>query len=429
MTIPSDAGEVILGNVSNAHVVGISFPQGSTSVLIGFSRSVTVEGCTFTGNAYHSVSGIQVEGLRVDRCNASGGAAYLVDLKDYCPDAVFSNNTLANCQGGFHLDFQQDRGLRTLIADNRLNECSQAFWICGNGNRVLRNSINVTQSSHSMIGVYDGSGCIIAGNQLVGGGWAGIDLSNVTGIVVSNNQISNVGGIGIFVWATDNGTFSGNTIRDCVGLGMWLEDPACLDNRIQGNNFIGNNGANSTFVAGHEQAADGGANDWNTDASPHGFGNYWSDWTSPVNGTGIVLSPYLLQGGIDHYPLAAPAPTRPGPPTSVHASYNATSGMAHITWGAPTNMGSSLVLYYQVFRNNVLIEGGVVGNSYNATGLGQGGHFVFEIRAVSLAGAGSGANASVDVPAPASDSAMPIIIVGVVLFGAVVLLLVFFRRK
>jgi hypothetical protein len=73
---------------------------------------------------------------------------------------------------------------------------------------------------------------------------------------------------------------------------------------IWNNTFINNNG-------GTVQAYDEGINNrWNTSGAPHGYGNYWSDLTTPdiAPSDGIVDDPfdYSIGGAsmsYDYYPL------------------------------------------------------------------------------------------------------------------------------
>jgi len=75
-----------------------------------------------------------------------------------------------------------------------------------------------------------------------------------------------------------------------------------FDNRIWNNTFIGNNGTQSSYDPDYIQANDIGTNNkWNSS----GYGNYWSDWTTPddVSPWGIVDNPYIIDGGaMDYYP-------------------------------------------------------------------------------------------------------------------------------
>jgi len=90
-----------------------------------------------------------------------------------------------------------------------------------------------------------------------------------------------------------------------------------FNNCIWNNTFIGNNGAGSIRDPAHLQAYDDGTNNWwNTSGSPHGYGNYWSDLTTPdtTPANGIVDSPYAIDGSAgakDYYPLTTPSPVPP----------------------------------------------------------------------------------------------------------------------
>jgi len=84
--------------------------------------------------------------------------------------------------------------------------------------------------------------------------------------------------------------------------------PGVSFNRIWNNSFSRNHGATSVYDPSHIQAYDDGTdNFWNSTGSPHGFGNYWGDWTSPdANMDGIVDNPYVIDGSagaMDYYPL------------------------------------------------------------------------------------------------------------------------------
>jgi nitrous oxidase accessory protein NosD len=81
-------------------------------------------------------------------------------------------------------------------------------------------------------------------------------------------------------------------------------------NKLSNNTFAFNNGVTSEFDPLYVQARDVvGSNSWNSAGSPHGWGNYWNDWTTPdLNSDGIVDDPYALDGGIsvkDNYPLTS----------------------------------------------------------------------------------------------------------------------------
>ncbi len=55
ISIPSDAGEVILGNVSNVSIVNMRFDRVTAGLEIAFSANISVENCSFTNNTDYGV--------------------------------------------------------------------------------------------------------------------------------------------------------------------------------------------------------------------------------------------------------------------------------------------------------------------------------------------------------------------------------------
>jgi parallel beta-helix repeat protein len=110
---------------------------------------------------------------------------------------------------------------------------------------------------------------------------------------------------GIWLNYSNRNTISYNNVKSNVNAGIGNGNLCCY-NRIHHNNFIDNN-------AGGKQASDeSGLNFWNSSGSPHGYGNYWSDWSSPDNNTdGIVDFAYYLdgsKGANDSFPIAWTSP-------------------------------------------------------------------------------------------------------------------------
>ena len=120
---------------------------------------------------------------------------------------------------------------------------------------------------------------------------------------VENNTIRDSMDEGIRVYSSsDYTTIVNNSIFNSVNYGI---DVHSSDNvLVYNNSLVGNNGATDTYDSSHVQAVNNGSgNQW----YHNGYGNYWSDWTSPDdNGDGIVDSPYILEGDSgsqDPYPL------------------------------------------------------------------------------------------------------------------------------
>ena len=134
----------------------------------------------------------------------------------------------------------------------------------------------------------------------------GVSMFDCVRIIVFRNTIQQNGDRGIYMRASSRCVIYYNEISANEG-GLEIQYKANY-NLIHHNNFKDNNVSN-----GKKQGFDYvGTNFWNTSGTPHGYGNYWSEWTTPdANSDGIVDSPYNLSGGMgarDHFPLSNALP-------------------------------------------------------------------------------------------------------------------------
>ena len=97
-------------------------------------------------------------------------------------------------------------------------------------------------------------------------------------------------------------------------------------NTITGNNFVGDNGATSTYNAAHVQAWSEVDNYFNTCTSEFcatGVGNYWADWHT--YGSNGYLAPYIVTGTTeDSFPI--------GPQETFTVTFIATGLSSGTTW-------------------------------------------------------------------------------------------------
>ncbi|MGI0071217.1 MAG: thermopsin family protease [Thermoplasmata archaeon] len=117
--------------------------------------------------------------------------------------------------------------------------------------------------------------------------------------------------IGLAAFDDANNTITGGRFVDDTSYGISLSEANPSHDTIWLNDFLGNNGATSSYRAAHIQAYDAERdNDWYACSSISGVsvcrGNYWSDWhlySSPG-----VLAPYFIPtDNYDYYPLSTPA--------------------------------------------------------------------------------------------------------------------------
>lgn len=176
------------------------------------------------------------------------------------------------------------------------NSCTQGIY----GIRTEDSeSLNVTLSSNicshnSKWGIISsGMGCTIRGNNCSFNTYCGI-------LINANSYFANV----------SLNTLWGNTDR---GIRVtWFTHNVTIWNNTLAYNY----GTNDTYnwTRGSQAYDIGNSTKWNVSGTPHGWGNYWRDWTSPDDDhDGIVDEPYPISSRMDYYPHA----TMPTPPTPI----------------------------------------------------------------------------------------------------------------
>ena len=221
---------------------------------------------------------------------------------------ISSNNTVSgnNCSDNWY-------GIVIWSSNNNTvsnNTCSsntnnEGIYLGISSNNTLRNNT----CSNNGGGIYLGSSSdnnTLSGNNCSSNNWYGIDIWSSNNNTLSGNNCSSNNGDGIYLYSSSNNVLSRNQFCNNVAHGGYIDSGS--NNVIWNNAFIGNNGAGSIYDPSHIQAYDDGMNNWwNTSGSPHGYGNYWGDLTTPDNNVdGIVDWSYNLTGSAgakDYYPL------------------------------------------------------------------------------------------------------------------------------
>lgn len=243
--------------------------------------------------------------LTDNECSNNEYGVYL----QYSSGNTISNNNCSNNGQGIYVRY--DTNNNTITS----NDCSSngeygIFLLYSSGNALVNNTCNSNSRSGTCLWLSNGN--ILINNTCSSNGY-GIWLDWSSSNTVSNNNCSNnEWGIYLGYGANDN-NIVWNQIRNNYGSGALISRGA-IENIVSNNIFIDNNGATDTYDAAHIQAFDEGLGNWWN--STDGYGNYYSDWTSPdSNSDGIVDDPYLLDGGADAkdpFPLAT-TPSEPIP--------------------------------------------------------------------------------------------------------------------
>jgi parallel beta-helix repeat protein len=305
ITVPGGAGEVILANCTDCVVANQVLGNSTMGIGIGFSSGTLVLNNSCYGDFYH---GIKLEGsswsvIRNNSCWEDEVGIY---------DLGSNNNTLSRNHCWMSTYGIQEWTSRYNRLDN--NTCSLYTSI----------GIDLFMSDHDTIennscGPGDGEGIWLSSsssnrlsnNTCASNSWGGMGLSYSNDNILDDNTCTD-NSIGVIIGDSNRNTICRNLIRTSQEYGVHIYSGN--DNLIWNNTFVHNNGSGDAFDPSHVQAYDAGTrNGWN---SADGYGNYWSDWTTPDADTnGVVDEPYLLDGGAgakDNYPLTT-TPSEPIP--------------------------------------------------------------------------------------------------------------------
>jgi parallel beta-helix repeat protein len=222
-----------------------------------------------------------------DRSISGSGSGYCIFIGNTTAHFVVKDCTLTNAV----FDFSPYRKFALTIL-NATNGLVQS---------------NDVSNSHRGIGLTNGTmHCDVLDNKVYSNSIDGMYLSNSNGNALSDNICSSNGLRGICLDNSTGNTISNNTVSNNTEYGVSILGAVSSNNRVWNNTFYHNNGTGDAYDPSHIQAYDAGTNNrWNTSGTPHGCGNYWSDWTHPdSNGDGIVDLPYVFASNQDNYPLA-----------------------------------------------------------------------------------------------------------------------------
>jgi parallel beta-helix repeat protein len=348
LTVPAGAGQVILVNcthfiIENQNLsylpAGIEIRFCSDCILRNNTCSNNRDGIDLSSSSGNTLSnntcnwnledGILLgsssnnNALSNNTCASNSG--YGVDLSSSNDNTLISNTCSSNSGWGIGLLSSSNN---TLTNNNCSNHNNGIYLDLSNDNTLSNNSC----SSNGDMGIYleqssknalinntcssVAAGIIIAGsnsNALLNNTCSschqdGIGLEGSSNNTLTNNTCNWNGGWGIcLLSSSNNNEISRNLVSNNALYGVNISSSS--DNRIWNNTLIYNNGATNAYTASHVQAYDDGTHNWWN--STDGYGNYWSDWTTPDNTPphGIVDLPYDIlgvAGAKDSYPLTTP---------------------------------------------------------------------------------------------------------------------------
>ena len=352
----SGNGIAIFGNEATGNLAQGNFIGTDVTGTVDLGNST--DGVQIRGAANNTIGGITAEARNVISGNNVRGISIMGDVNTGGSDAMGN-----------------------LVQGNLIGTDITGTAALGN----TQDGVQIRGAANNTIGgTTAGARNVISGNN-TGGGWGGVSIINhptllitgASGNLVQGNFIGTDvtgttalgnGSGGVIIEAAANNSLTDNTISN-NGYGIRLESSS--DNQIYNNNFIDNT------TQAYANTGRGG-NIFNLE-KPIG-GNYWSDWMIlDADGDGLVDSPYVFTGGVDHLPWARQDGWLPPPPPPPILPDIAVTGPNLIGWwkfdGSGTTAIDSSGNGFDIPLHNTrktTWEDGVFGGALHFHGVGYG---------------------------------------------------------
>ena len=272
--------DVRINNSQNVDIVSSTF-KGSYGVKVENSTDIKFFGDTFNFNIYSGIYIYNSTDVRIEHSQINSDEIGIMVGES---DEVDINSTLISYSSSINIFAYSDSNLSIERVGTLYSE-SDGIYL----QDVYRYSItNSTISSNKKDGVY----CL---NSSYGD--------------IEHNNINYNGEDGINIEQGYSNLITYNIFNKNHRYGVRFGVLTAY-NYVYLNRFTYNHGSTSAYQNGKSQGFDASTlNHWNTTipaGKSHGYGNYWSDWTSPDNNNdGIVDYPYPIDGGLnkDYFPL------------------------------------------------------------------------------------------------------------------------------
>ena len=218
ITIPENAGQVILANCTNVTINNLEIGYGvGLGIQLCHSSFNTINNNEFTYSRYCGILLRNSTYNTVENNNIFYVESY--DGIDICYSSGFNtlnNNFIANCGdiGTFIWDSPN-----TTIINSSYTECSASIYIYSSSNNTVSKCIS--NASANGIIAYDSSNCGITKNHILRSGFSGIDIYEGEENTISHNTIINTRFYGIFIALSNKSIIENNTIK--VTLPKWKQ--------------------------------------------------------------------------------------------------------------------------------------------------------------------------------------------------------------
>ena len=318
MTVPSDAGLVVLKNCSGIKVENLSLKGNGNGLLVCYTSDSTISGNILSANlngiilrqSHNNV----ITGNQVTDNENSG-----IALTNSDNNKVLNNMVVANGDGVTCSDSEN-----SVISNNQII-ANERVGISAGSNCTITNNY-ISENSGNGIFFSNISGSLVSGNNVTLNKGCGIGFGYGPNGMIKGNYIAK-NNVGIWISNAVENTIISNTVTENEGLGIRLEG-SHKNNLIYHNNFIDNNNRDIQASIADvwvypdlfkrlspdqtprpPQLVAGAANAWDNGIE----GNYWSDYTTrypdtqKVENQAVCNTPYYINdNNKDNHPLLAP---------------------------------------------------------------------------------------------------------------------------
>jgi parallel beta-helix repeat protein len=287
----SNAGQILLVNVSDSTVSDFEFSHCSEPISLKFCNNITISNVN-TSYCFWGIYAYKSNNTTITGNNHMDHSGYGIYLAYGNYNTVSASNFVGNGRFGIYQDSDY-----LIISGNTINNNYQT-GIYGRGDYSKISGNTIFHNCENGLESYGAYG-IISGNNITNNNENGMELrtykSTISGNSISNNDKN---GIWLNDWA-ENNTLTENIIHYNGKIGLELTDNTDFNN-IFNNEFIGN------FINARDNGEIG--NYWDNGE----IGNYWDDYRNvdaDFDGIGDVA--YNISGTAgnkDNFPLGFFAP-------------------------------------------------------------------------------------------------------------------------
>ncbi|ADD08459.1 Fibronectin type III domain protein [Aciduliprofundum boonei T469] len=251
-TVPENAGQVILGNVSWLKIENLRISNASIAIEIGYSSNITIRNNTCSNNSRDGI-GIWSSNNTISNNNCSNNGWDGIEIGS--SSNTISNNTCSNnSRDGIGIWSSSNTisnnncsnngwdGIEIGSSSNTIsnNNCSNNGWdgigIVWSSNNTISNN-TCSNNSRDGIGIWSSSDNVISNNNCSNNGWDGIDIEYSSNNVISNNNCSNNEGSGIAIFVSSNNRLYGNKLAN-NGIVLWGGKETFTTQDIPTNNTV-----------------------------------------------------------------------------------------------------------------------------------------------------------------------------------------------